>query len=335
MPDSSASAAASALLPPAGDRPGSRPALTTRPRSSWARIEGSWADVLPQLPQADVALARVPVESTLLENPSAHIVVSRWPGKAAVPVGLVSRRYQLAGHATVLKRVVETLGSLGVRVDGAHLTADLPVNGERLLAVLRIDDPGLAVAPDGHPCAFSAYVRNSVEGRGALDVRLGWFRLICSNGLLIGQSAARYAADHRPGLSLDDLADSLTADLDRLKINRELLEVYGRKALPAHRLDPWTDNVLARAWGVTAATRVVHILRTGTDPREHRPDLRLPPSRQRPAGGEPVPGRPGPGTTAYDALQALTWVASHTGGPTLRDERTRQAHRLLLRLFRN
>lgn len=315
------------------EAPGTAP---PSPPTDWLPVRGSCPDVLSRLPTADFTPARIHNEEGWLENAGASIVLSQWPNRLAVPVGLVSNGYQLVSHRTLIEHLLGVLTKQGVSMEGVVLQAHLTPRGERLLGQLVIKDPYYQVGPDGHTCSLSVYMRNAVDGRGGLDVRLGWYRLVCTNGMIIGKTVARYRSPHRPGLNLGELEGVVAGELQRMKAGRAELEKWARKPVSPERWNTWADKTIAPKWGPTAATRVLYVLREGTDPGDISLIPKLLPSRQSVlGGGERVPGAPAPAVTLYDCFQALTWVATRSGGPALRDERTRQAHWLLSALLRN
>jgi hypothetical protein len=321
-------------------RPGTRndaPKTFSSPSSNnWTPVQGSCPDVLIRLPAAEFTPARIHHQEGWLENAGASIVLSQWPNRLAVPVGLVSQGYQLLPHRTLIEHLLGVLVGQGVSTDGVTLHAHLTPRGERLLGQLVIMDPDYQVCPDGHTCALSVFLRNAVDGRGGLDVRLGWYRLVCTNGMIIGKTVARYRSPHRPGLDLGELKGVVAGELLRMKAGRDELEIWAKRSASPGRWNAWADKTVASKWGPTAATRVLHVLREGTDPGDITLVPRIPPSLQRIKGdGERVPGAPAPAVSVYDCYQALTWVATRSGGPSQRDERTRQAYRLMLPLLRN
>jgi hypothetical protein len=304
--------------------------------TDWIPIHGRIPDMLDKLPTAEFAPARIHHDEGWLENAGASIVLSQWPDRLAVPVGLVSQGYQLLPHRKLVKHLVEVLGKQGVEMEGVILQAHLTPRGERFMGQLLIMDPDYQVGPDGHTCCLSVFMRNAVDGRGGVDVRLGWYRLVCTNGMMMGKTVARYSSPHRSGLDLGTLERVIADELHRMKAGRMELEKWAKRPASPNRWNDWADKTVASHWGPTAATRVLQILREGIDPGDLSFVPKLPPSRQRIQGeGERVPGAPAPAETLYDCFQALTWVATRSGDPALRDERTRQAHRLMLSLLRN
>jgi hypothetical protein len=137
-------------------------------------------------------------------------------------------------------------------------------------------------------------------------------------------------------LNLGELERVIADELHRMKAGRVELEKWAKRPASPDRWDAWADKTVASHWGPTAATRVLHVLREGIDPGDLSLVSQLPPSQQRRQGeGERVPGAPAPAETLYDCFQALTWVATRSGGPALRDERTCQKYKLILALMEN
>ena len=82
-------------------------------------------------------------------------------------------------------------------------------------------------APDGHSMALTFECFNSVDRTVPLFALLGWFRFVCSNGLVVGTTHASLRHHHRPPLRIDELGPVLTKGLAAAACDREQLRWSG------------------------------------------------------------------------------------------------------------
>lgn len=265
-----------------------------------------------------------------LAHPRLHAIVD---AESGLPVGVVSPDYALIQHSDALAAVAEGLALCGIPGTASEVTAELSTHGEQMLA--RISLPGVAalVPSDGFHLQPIVTLSNSVDGKSALRANLGWFRLICMNGLIVPYATGRLQRRHSHGLSFPELARTVAEEFNRADATRRaLLELDARRVGPA-QLAAWVDGPLRERWGAQAATRVFHILWRGMDVTLADPFEQADPSFRTVDDFAPVPGSRGDrATTAYDALQALTWVASRSENLMQRWEREAEALGLVERL---
>ena len=86
-------------------------------------------------------------------------------------------------------------------------------------------------------------------------------------------------------------------------------------------LRQWVDEFLNNSWGVSAAARTWHISTRGLDVRLAGSTRMQEPSDKPVQDIQPVPGARIPCGNAYDAAQALSWVASGESNSRTRLER--------------
>ena len=64
---------------------------------------------------------------------------------------------------------------------------------------------------DGHRMALTFECLNSVDRTVALFAAVGWFRFICSNGLLVGTTSVKVKQRHTPSLRIEEFSAVLAA----------------------------------------------------------------------------------------------------------------------------
>lgn len=296
-------------------------------------LRGSLRAVAEQLPefgrrQFGIDLAPLPplAQSLAPANPHLHAIVNESTG---VPVGVVSPDYALIQHADVLHAAAEGITRLGIPASACEITAELSPQGEQMVA--RFTVPGLhrALPRDGHPLLPTVMLCNSVDGKSALRANLGWFRMICMNGLVIPYAGTSLRRRHVSGLSFGELSDIVERELVRADAMRRALEGLATAPVTAAEVAEWCDHEVRSAWGALTAMRVFHVTVRGMDVVAADPFETAPPSKRRVEDFAEVPGaQPFDATERgvhHDALQALTWVASRTANLQQRWEREAQA----------
>src|SRR2546425_478571 len=106
--------------------------------------------------------------------------------KDDVPVGVVSKHYRLIQHVEVFDLAVEALKRAGVAL--TEVTCDLTLTryAERMLLRLQLSDEYGLDPGDDNPMGLRLQCFNSVDGSTRFMAVLGWFRFVCSNGLIVG-----------------------------------------------------------------------------------------------------------------------------------------------------
>ena len=226
-----------------------------------------------------------------------------------VPIGVVSKEYQLVPHKEVFGVVAEALQKNKIGLADTSVELTLTQYGERMgLSVFLPNkfnfDPG-----DGHPMAMRLECLNSVEGSTRFKVFIGWFRFICSNGLIIGVTRANFQHRHTGDLSITDIAAILKSGLKEADNEKERFGLWRARRVTPEHLVPWIEKHVVKTWGFKAATRVYHIARSGYDVEiagtyKDKVPTTIPVRTIR-----RVPGSPLRVNNAYDVSQILGWLA--------------------------
>ncbi|MCY4508675.1 MAG: DUF932 domain-containing protein [Acidobacteria bacterium] len=271
---------------------------------------GGWDDVLSVLRDFET----VPFCAGPGEPPNPFLLtVSRKPGRygeGPIPVGVVSRRYSLVQHRELATRCRDGLVAGGV--DAADLSYEVGVTqlGEWMNFRMYFPDKyGLRDA-HGHRVALRLECFNAVDGSSRLIVLFGWYRFVCANGMVIGESKIEIRERHGWPLKIDPISDRIASSLRAAQADRCKLEDWGQTRIAVEDVAPWVDGAVTDRWGKTAAARVFHICRSGHDVELVDFTPRAAASKKLVRSGTPVAGSPSPARTRYDVLQALSFVAT-------------------------
>jgi hypothetical protein len=269
-----------------------------------SEITGSLANVVPLIPAFD--------RLAFGTNARLDVIVRRTTAKGEIPVptGVVSKRYVLVQHASVIAALENALRSAGVEPFDLRGRLTLSESGARMAIRVELPERFAFNAPDGHSMALTFECFNSVDRTVPFFALLGWFRFVCSNGLVVGTTHASLRHHHRPPLRIDELEPVLTEGLAAAACDRERLAVSMRSCVSADTLRTWVDGPVANAWGPLAAARVHAIATRGLDGEPSRTPKRAPPHARVILHPKPVPGAEAPRRDAYGLAQALAWVAA-------------------------
>ena len=140
-----------------------------------------------------------------------------------VPVGVVSKDYALLQHSSVFDEAMKALED--AKIDPASVDAELRLTefGERMKLSLRLPDNYLFDPGDKFPMTVRLECLNSVDGSTRFRAVMGWFRLVCSNGLVIGITRSESDRRHVGDLQLKHIGDVLRTGINEYKLERDTL----------------------------------------------------------------------------------------------------------------
>ena len=174
---------------------------------------------------------------------------------------------------------------------------------------------------------------NSVDGTVPLFAVVGWFRFVCSNGLVVGTTSAKVRQRHSPPLEIDEVCEVLAEGMKSALQDRTSFAVWRSTKIPRGDLEKWVDGPVAAAWGPLAAARVYGISTTGVDGAPAQPFKKLPPHRWQLSQGVQVPGTHAPCEDGYEIAQVLAWVAAQRANVAEQLRWRGQIHGLLSHLL--
>ncbi len=283
----------------------SRIADATWEGATVVELHGKVADLYPQIP----IFSRQPFRAGGEENRYKD-EIRREPLKITedpTPVSTVSKAYGLIQHREVLASVYRALRKTQVDISGVESTILMSEYGERLH--WSCDIPNMDFDPgDGHPLVLRVNSLNSVDTSTALEINLGWYRLVCCNGMMFGLSDSHLRRLHVPSLDPDDIAHHLDEQFAQVPNEQSLYKKWLKHHVDAEALTDWVDDRVAEEWGPHAAARVWHIISEGVDGEVH-PAPKSKPHELRLYSSNKVPGCCAPVRNLFHVSQALSWVA--------------------------
>lgn len=295
-----------------------RPAGLKEAPTRWLR--GRLDEVIAALPQFDrLPFALAPEnEGPWHVNELMDLIATRDSGDgewARRPVAVVSKAYRLIGHRSAAEMIAEGFAAIGIEAAELDTHATLDRYGARLALEVNLG-AGWRVNPgDGHPLVLQLRCLNSVDASAMLRVCFTWYRLVCTNGLVVGFSKDLGRLVHRESRTAPDVRGEIARGLAAAKEDRLAMARWLARAIDPARLPAFADGPLRDRWGVRDAARFLHIARTGHDAD---PVDRFQPGKPSEKAMEPtiaVPGSPAMAQTEWDVAQALSWVARSRQDP--------------------
>lgn len=282
--------------------------------------EGTWAVLKERLPSFREAVFQMgpkqspnPLKKLIVRNPDAS-------HRDELPIAAVSPTYRLVQHRELIQECLEGLRDGGIDPDGLHCSLTLSDFGEMMEFKIQLPETFNFVPSDGHSLALRVECFNSVDESCRLMVLLGWYRFVCGNGLIIGNSRVEFRNRHSRGLDVRPIRKILSQSLADVSRDLEKMKEWEALEINRDRLILWVDQVLANRWNVSSASRVLHICQTGEDGELESTNQRLLAPKRVFLRTHGVPGARFPAFNVFDVAQAMSWIASRRKHPEERIE---------------
>jgi hypothetical protein len=260
----------------------------------------------------------------IVKNPASDLL------EDPTPVGLVSKTYSLIQHVDIFDAGLDFVQRVS-QEDVQSVNVSMSENSERFFMSVHFGDK-YSQYPDGQKITLRLICRNAVDGASAVRANLGWFRLVCSNGLYVGLKLGSVRMPHKEGADLATVFDSLDYQVQEAELDRKHMGQLQTEVIELPRIRSWADTTVAQSWGALAATRLWHICESGQDVSFAPPFAKIPPSQKRVKFLSNVPGCPAGANNFYAVAQALSWISSHRNDSVEADSMTREIPKLLAAL---
>jgi hypothetical protein len=275
--------------------------------------EGSLAEIrqyVPVFERRDFGLTQQGNERF---RPNARLdTIVRLPfrdDETLVPVGVVSKDYALVLHSAVLDVATKALDAAQIAPSNVKVELKITEYGERMALSLFLPEKYQFDPGDGNPMALRLECINSVDGSTRFRALMGWFRFVCSNGLIIGVTRSDVRRRHVGDLRLEDVGAVLTSGLKESETEKKNFECWRKAGITLDRLSPWVDKDLREEWGFKAAARTFHIARCGSDADVGGQYKNSTPTSIAMQKTKRVPGAPQQCRNLFDLSQILAWLA--------------------------
>ena len=226
-----------------------------------------------------------------------------------MPLGVVSAAYALLDHGDLVDSLVDALKQCGL--DAREYPAELYIGDGGARFGLRLVFPDLVCDPgDGHPVAGRIELLNSVDRSLPLRLVMGFFRFVCSNGLVVGASVTNLLEIHRTGrVDVLRLKEVVAEGMKGLQEKSAVFGAMYRTEIPAG----FTARLLAgvgEAWGQREAAEIGRAFDGGT----YR--------------GVEIPGTTAPVENLWQAFNLLVWISGRSRDLARQVAMVEVAHRI-------
>ena len=276
-------------------------------------FSGTLLEIRAHIPEFERRTFQLPAtsESIVGQNTRLDMIVRR-PfdnDKTFVPVGTVSKDYALVPQTAVLDAASKALTEAGSSAKETRAALEITEYGERMRLSLFLPEKFSFDPGDGHPIAMRLECMNSVDGSTRFRALVGWFRLVCSNGLVIGITQSDLRRRHVGDLSPADVGMVLNSGISRADKEKKNFSQWRGLAVKPAAFDFWVNNHVRNIWGFKAATRTYHIAHTGCDVKIVGQYQGNTPTTIETVTLDPVPGAPEQSLNWFDVSQVLAWLA--------------------------
>jgi hypothetical protein len=251
------------------------------------------------------------------------------------PVGVVSKRYRLVQHSELFEKAREAVKNAKINLDEVTAMVSLSAYGSRMMLSFILPDSFSHVPGDGQKMALRFVCINSVDGSCRLTIMMGWFRLVCANGLIVGTSRLSQRLIHNESLKLPNLPKVLKAGIRLAEKEKSAYDEWIQTPVSSGQLISWIDGPLCKKWGVLAAARTFLICQCGQDGCFATPFEEGSPHEKRMKLTVGVPGAPKKATNAYSVCQALAWIAKERRDLQAQVDGMREIPDLMSKLIRS
>ena len=147
-----------------------------------------------------------------------------------IPIGIVSKEYVLVPHDAVLDFATNALKAEKIAPDDLKSELTMIEYGERMALTVYLPNK-FSFDPGDGPMALRLECFNSVDGSSRFRALMGWFRLVCSNGLIIGVTRSGVRRRHSGDLRLEQMGLVLTSGLKDSETEKKNLNLGARPKL--------------------------------------------------------------------------------------------------------
>ncbi len=250
-----------------------------------------------------------------------------------VPVGVVSKNYTLVPHSEVLKVATKALKESNIDLNDVRAELTITEYGERMGLSLYLPDQYSFDPGDENPMTMRLECFNSVDGSTRFQALMGWFRFVCSNGLIVGVTKFNLRRRHMGDVSVSEIGTVLYQGIKDADKEKENFTSWREHSIDFNKLVPWIENDVRKAWGFKAATRTYHISASGFDVKVLGNYKDETPTTIQVKQTSQVPGMPECVQSAFDVSQVLAWLAKERNDFQEQFEWRRQIPKLMKNLL--
>jgi hypothetical protein len=143
------------------------------------------------------------------------------------PIGIVSDKYSLIKHSEAIDMFRSALGK-----NKYEEKIELMKNGAQLFSTYKLFDTEVEVSKRDL-VAMQIIIKNSYDGSKSLQFILGAFRLVCSNGMVIGKEFFSFSQKHISAGDLiqKDIKNTVVKMVEQFKGNLPMMQAMDKQKI--------------------------------------------------------------------------------------------------------
>lgn len=179
--------------------------------------------------------------------PNINAIIRKDTGQV---LSTVSNRYQLFTHNEVVESFESALDISGNEFKNRRVDTFLPSNGAKMFRKYTFPDIRINIGKDyvtkkDDEVELTLELRNSYDGSLRIGFTYGAYRLVCSNGLVIGQLFSSLTKKHYQSLQLNDIVNEFQNCPDILKRQASLWESWKEIPMTFNEASGIFENIYA------------------------------------------------------------------------------------------
>lgn len=141
------------------------------------------------------------------------------------------KRYTLIKNEAIYDRVDRAIReSTDIDTNGMQITDSVAYAGGRSIRSYIFPEHKIQIGKSDHDVTnLRLNVVNSYDGSTNLRLMMGGYRMVCANGMIVGDTAAQYVARHTSGFSLGEIQTRIAAQLRAFNEAGEMWKVWANK----------------------------------------------------------------------------------------------------------
>lgn len=168
-------------------------------------------------------------------------------------IATVGENYKVVTNEELITKSVEQFDDYGFNyvIDNVHSFC----NNRRMKLALKF--PDISFNDGRSNVNFSIYLHNSYNRSEGIRLFMGFLRLVCSNGVIVGKLLGRYYHRHTNGVALDAIGSTVAQSIEGIPKVRERIEELKSEEV---KLDEELERNLIEVFGKTCALECLKML---------------------------------------------------------------------------
>lgn len=191
--------------------------INVEERALWTSEDGTFLDV------------HAPKHKAIVESDTGRII------------SVVGKGYNLVQNSDIIPQYERAIIKSNINTEGMSRTVNYSHDGARTVVSYRFPAHRVAIK-EGDEMDLQINVLNSYDGSWKFMSLVGAYRLLCTNGQIIGDSFSSYYGKHTKSLDIDYAINKLEDSLEVYLHNAELWKRYPTSKITIHQ----ANNVLLR-----------------------------------------------------------------------------------------